>query len=129
MTWPQYLRREFEIDGDIWRIEPRCCEMLLCLMLRRGQYVTHEELVDALWPDDPEGGPLTAKTMFRIHMTTLRQFIGEYLEVRRSHTDKFAAIRLRRNEEVAENWSPRWYRAEPVRVANRWLPRPEEAAR
>jgi hypothetical protein len=51
MTWPQYRRHECVHRGWRVRLMPREAELLLLLMLRRGETVTNDEAIAFVWPD------------------------------------------------------------------------------
>lgn len=59
MTWPQYLRGECTFDGMTVALKRRHAELLLLLLLRRGQIVSLAELVHWMWPhpDEEPGHP------------------------------------------------------------------------
>jgi adenylate cyclase len=59
-------------DGEIERMPPRTVEVLLALLERRGEIVTKEELLRAVWPDTVvEEGNLS------VHVSLLRKTLGE----------------------------------------------------
>jgi hypothetical protein len=51
-----------------WRQKAR-----LLSALAAGGIVTQRDLIDAMWGDDPEGGPLDADGIMRQHIYSLRQ--------------------------------------------------------
>jgi DNA-binding winged helix-turn-helix (wHTH) protein len=59
-------------DGEIERMPPRTVEVLLALLERRGEIVTKEELLRAVWPDTVvEEGNLS------VHVSLLRKTLGD----------------------------------------------------
>lgn len=50
-------RGEIEITVQLAPVEMR---MILALMLNRGRFLSVDDLVECVWPDD-DGGPLDAK--------------------------------------------------------------------
>jgi DNA-binding response OmpR family regulator len=56
MTWPQYQRSCCSFRGQEVRLTPQLADALLVLLLRRGEPLSREDLIVALWPDpDLEG--------------------------------------------------------------------------
>src|SRR5262249_27658293 len=62
--------REVPIDGR----KPRT--LLALLLLRAGEVVSREELIDALWPEDP---PETAANTIQLYVSQLRRAVGAEL--------------------------------------------------
>ncbi len=46
--------------------------LIEALSARRGVVVSHAELIERLWGDDPDGGPLGAAKSLSVHVTHLR---------------------------------------------------------
>jgi hypothetical protein len=72
MTWPEYLRRECRYKGWPTALTPQEAEVLLVMLLRSPEATTADVLIDALWGDDPDGGPSTAESDIRIFIGRLR---------------------------------------------------------
>ena len=72
MTWPQYLRQECSYKG--WRTPLSAieAEVLLVLLLRRNADSSTAFLVEAIYHDDPDGGPLSAESSTRQVIGRLR---------------------------------------------------------
>lgn len=58
MTWPQYQRRECSYKGWRTHLTPQEAEVLLVLLLRGECPTPRTMLIDVLWGDDPDGGPV-----------------------------------------------------------------------
>jgi DNA-binding response OmpR family regulator len=52
---------------------------LNCLLCNQGRIVTHQELVDWMWGDDPDGGPLDPNGIIKTRVCWLR-FLGWPIE-------------------------------------------------
>ena len=70
----QFVRATGELVGaqGASRLEPKVADLLFLLAARRGQAVTREEIMDALWPDQIVGDDSLARTVFK-----LRQALGD----------------------------------------------------
>lgn len=53
-------------------IPPQVLRLASCVAESPHKCYTNEELCDALWADDPDGGPLSAATMIRLYVCQLR---------------------------------------------------------
>ena len=73
MTWPMLQRRECWVKVDLF---PQEAELLALLLLRRGQIVTREEIVEVLWPD-ADTQALTAPHRVDVLLAGLRQKLGK----------------------------------------------------
>lgn len=82
MTWPGYLRRECRVFGRAVRLTPCECEVLLLLMVRRPFHVPRLEMLDWLYADDPNGGPLRAYTCVQLFVHRLQRKTGWSIESR-----------------------------------------------
>jgi hypothetical protein len=61
MTWPEYLRHECRYKGWLTPLTPLEAEVLSIMLLRSPNPTTADTLIDALWGDDPDGGPEDAR--------------------------------------------------------------------
>lgn len=75
---------------------PQQRAMLAALLLRRGRTATAQELVDALWGEQP---PAHAVPTLRTYATRLRNALGPRAEVLASESGGYA-LRLRERDEV-----------------------------
>lgn len=61
MTYPQMLRRQVCVNGHVYRMRPLESRIVATLLMRRGSFVSYEDLISACWPnpdDEPEIDPL-----------------------------------------------------------------------
>jgi DNA-binding response OmpR family regulator len=79
MTWPMYLRSECECRGALVSLAPSGADILAALLLRRGELVSHAELIEALWPE-PDFEPETSINCLAVHMMRLRQRLPSLIE-------------------------------------------------
>ncbi|MGI9410259.1 MAG: hypothetical protein ACR2OV_09315 [Hyphomicrobiaceae bacterium] len=70
--WPRYA---IEVDGQRVRLSNRIGAAIARLFTDAGQYVATEELVDCVYYDDPEGGPLTADNCIAVNMVRVNQLL------------------------------------------------------
>jgi len=70
---PRKIARIFAARGVV--LSPQQAALLNAL-LGRERLVTYRALAEALWGDDPEGGPLNAQGDIRAALTKLRRKIG-----------------------------------------------------
>ncbi|NEI74160.1 hypothetical protein GR212_31880 [Rhizobium lusitanum] len=71
------LRRELTRDGRPMRLAGRGFDLLACLVERRGETISSEEIVGKVWPDrrmDP--------SQLRFHIAPLRKALGQSSECR-----------------------------------------------
>ena len=70
----QVIRATGELVGaqGASRLEPKVADLLFLLAARRGQAVTREEIMDALWPGQVVGDDSLARAVFK-----LRQALGD----------------------------------------------------
>ena len=64
------------LTEDQWQPigSPKWRSLLACLLLRSGQIVSTDSLMDELWGDDP---PDTAKNLISIYVLRLRRLLGD----------------------------------------------------
>jgi hypothetical protein len=73
MTWPQYLRRECMIDGELAKLSKHQMTIFSTLLLRRGNPVFLDELIEILWPD-PDNSVEWERNTVCVMISRLRQF-------------------------------------------------------
>jgi DNA-binding winged helix-turn-helix (wHTH) protein len=65
-------RRRLELDGDRVRVGDQALDILIALAARPGELVSHNDLIDQVWPGMvADGGTL------RFHITALRKALGD----------------------------------------------------
>ena len=65
-------RRRLELDGERVRVGDRALDILIALAARPGELVSHNDLIDQVWPGMvADGGTL------RFHITALRKALGD----------------------------------------------------
>ena len=74
MTWPEYKRSQCRLDGNVIQLRPKEVEVLLLCLLRRGQTVTWQELVEWVYPD-PDVEPYYALRNIYIYAWRLCKFL------------------------------------------------------
>jgi len=72
MTWAQYRRRQCWVRLDL---SPHETELLSLLLLRRGQIVSRDEIIEVLWPV-PDDQPLDAARYIAETLCGLRLKLG-----------------------------------------------------
>jgi len=70
---PRKIRTIFAARGVV--LSPQQA-VLLNALLGRERFVSYETLAEALWGDDPEGGPLDARGQIRAALSKLRRGIA-----------------------------------------------------
>lgn len=66
-----------DADGGPVQLGPKLRRLLAALLLRTGQVVAVDQLVEALWPDGPPADPRAA---IQVHVVRLRRHVGEALQ-------------------------------------------------
>lgn len=79
MTWPQYQRRECTFKNTTVRLSPTQREILATLLMRRGQLVRRDELIEAVYPD-PDKEPETSYLVVDRMMWLLRRKLPGAIE-------------------------------------------------
>jgi DNA-binding SARP family transcriptional activator/pimeloyl-ACP methyl ester carboxylesterase/tetratricopeptide (TPR) repeat protein len=74
-VWVELLGplRVVEGDGDVTPARPKQRALLALLLLRRGEVVPGDQLIEALWGAEPPG---TAQTALHGHVSSLRKLLG-----------------------------------------------------
>lgn len=72
MSWPQYRRRQCWVRVDL---HPAEAELLALLLMRRGQLVSREEMIEVLWPIADQQ-PLDAARYIAVTLSELRAKLG-----------------------------------------------------
>lgn len=72
--WPRYA---LEIRGRRVVFPPRVGAMLARLYMARGHDVSREELIEAVYFDDPEGGPLCADECLKVFAFRVRKILAK----------------------------------------------------
>jgi DNA-binding response OmpR family regulator len=78
MTVPQMRRNECTVDGEVVRLRPTMARVVACLLMRRGQIVPYDDLVECAYPD-ADTQPLTARQTLKVMTSQHRSLIGEYV--------------------------------------------------
>ena len=76
--------------------------LLAALLLRPGQTVSAERLIDELWGDEP---PETAQNTLQVYVSQLRRALGPDLVTRRSSGYSLAASRASSTSLASRTWS------------------------
>src|SRR5580658_8917751 len=66
------LRRELRVNGEVVELEPKPIEVLHQLLLRAGQVVTKEDLLDSVWP-----GLMVVDGSLATAVSKLRKALGD----------------------------------------------------
>lgn len=76
-SWHDYrCRRFFSPVHRAWAyLTPSEANVLFFLAAHRGRFRSLEDLIDFLYPDDPDGGPLTVKNVIADHLVKLRRVL------------------------------------------------------
>lgn len=72
MTWPNFRRKECWVRVDLSAMET---ELLSLLLIRRGKYVSKEEIIEVLWPD-ADTQRLATHSAINIIVKALRDKLG-----------------------------------------------------
>lgn len=78
MTWPQYRRCECTVHGHKVQLTPSLATLLSVLLLRRGQFVSRNDLTCALYPD-PWSSPECETDVMRNLLFKLNHRIGRLI--------------------------------------------------
>ena len=63
---------DLQINGEVIHLSPTESVIMACLLSAKTS-VTIKELIDVVYGDDPEGGPLAASNCIRVMMCNLRR--------------------------------------------------------
>lgn len=77
------------------------------LMWHLDRWVPYTHLIDVVWGNDPDGGPLMARGVLGIHIMNLRRE-GYRIESRHSY-----GWRLRHSPEAVDPKAAAWFKAHP----------------
>ena len=70
-------RKQLLAEGDVVRLGGRALDLLIALVERAGDVVTHDELFARVWPRT-----VVEESSLRVHMSALRKALGESGETR-----------------------------------------------
>src|SRR4051794_9764113 len=70
-------RKKLLAEGDAVRLGGRALDLLIALVERAGDVVSHEELFARVWPRT-----VVEESSLRVHMSALRKALGESCETR-----------------------------------------------
>lgn len=76
LTWPQYRRREVTYQGETVHLRPQEMEFLSMLLMRRGQIVSGEEMIENLWPDPDREPEMPRYIMSRLRCNLEQKMPG-----------------------------------------------------
>jgi DNA-binding winged helix-turn-helix (wHTH) protein len=99
-------RRRLELDGARVRVGDRALDILIALATRPGEVVSHNELLDQVWP-----GMVADGATLRFHITALRKALGDPAFIRNVHGRGYCLT------PPAEEASPRAACAPPASVS------------
>lgn len=68
--------RAVVVGSESRHLAPILWRLLGVLSRREGALVTYENAIDALWGDDPNGGPDNASGRLRVHICNLRKALA-----------------------------------------------------
>lgn len=86
MTWPEYQHNLCWFEGRLIRLQPRCADLLLILLMNRGRTMSKGQLVEGMWPD-PDEEPEWAENAINVRFRLLRQLMpGLILTVGTMHS-------------------------------------------
>ncbi|MGI9485420.1 MAG: hypothetical protein ACR2RF_05970 [Geminicoccaceae bacterium] len=72
--WPRYA---LEVDGKRVRLPSIAGAAVARLFIVQGHFVPTQLLIDAVYYDDPEGGPLTANNCIRVMLHRMRKLLAK----------------------------------------------------
>ena len=75
MTWAQYRRGVAQCGTSEVHLSPKVIDLLLILMLRRGQWVSYPEMIEFIWPN-PDLEPDWARRCICVYRHRLRHGLG-----------------------------------------------------
>lgn len=61
---------------DALRLKPRQRAIFSALLRHPGRAIPHDVLIDAVWSDDPTGGPVHAMDCLRVHISGMRRALA-----------------------------------------------------
>lgn len=64
------------VGNEERHLPPMQWQILGILRRREGALITYEAMIDALWGDDPDGGPDDATGRLRVHICNLRKALA-----------------------------------------------------
>ena len=102
MTWPQYLRRECDVDGLVVALTHDQTVMLATLLMRYPEPVTRGELIEEIYPD-PDRTPEWPGFAVDEHIARLKHRIGAW----RIFTRRGSGYRLRQFPHERWAWGAR----------------------
>lgn len=83
------------VAGDIRPLTPTEQRILSLLWAHRSRLVRSETILEHLYGDDPEGGPLYARTLITVYMSKLRKKLsGTPYEIRNQWMSGYRLVQL-----------------------------------
>lgn len=60
------------IDGEEYKATPKQAAIFAAIAEGNGRAVSYSTIIDNVWADDPDGGPLTVMNTIKAHLSNLK---------------------------------------------------------